>query len=465
MNHWNMLYLVASSTVLFRSAIPTPDTMTLHEVGNDAHHKELEQKSPDDKSAILEATQSKATAPPSAPDGGLAAWLQVAAAFMIFFNTWGMANTFAVFQTYYESGDLFVASSSDISWIGSTQAYLLQLLGLMAGPIYDRGYLRPLLVTGSFFVVFGYMMLSLCTEYWQALLAQGFCIGIGGGLLFVPTVSLLPTWFSAHTGLAIGIASSGSSLGGVIYPIVFYRLIPRIGFPWAVRVLGFIALATFIAPVALMRMRIHPPKPRAIIDWSAFRDLRFMTFTLSIFIVFIGNSVLIIYISFYPTNRGFTDVALGFYIAAIFNAASCLGRIVPNAISDRIGVFNTFSPVVLVLSITIFCMLAVKNTAGMVVEAIVTGFFSGVIVALPPVCFAVLTENKSLIGTRIGQGFAIGGIGLLIGGPTAGAILGTHEPLNWTGLWVYGGITVCVAGVIIAGVRVRKTGMVLKVKA
>lgn len=407
--------------------------------------------------------QNAKPSPP--PNGGVTAWLQVAAAFMIFLNTWGIINTFAVFQTYYESGELFLASSSDISWIGSIQSFLLQVTGLVAGPIYDRGYLRLLLVTGSFMIVFGFMMLSLCTEYWQALLAQAFCVGIGGGLLFTPTVSLLPTWFSTRVGLAIGIASSGSSLGGVIYPIVLYQLISSIGFPWAVRSMAFIALATFVAPVAVMKMRVRPPKPRAIVDWSAFRDVPFMIFTLGVLIVFIGNVTLIFYISFYPTNRGITDASLEFYMVAIFNAGSFLGRIVPNAISDRIGVFNTFAPITLLLGMTMFCMLAVHSVAGMIVEAIITGFFSGVVVALPPVCFAVLTENKAVIGTRIGQGFAIGGLGLLLGGPTAGAILGSAEPLHWTSLWVYGGATVCVAGLVLISVRVMKVGPRLKIKA
>jgi MFS family permease len=416
-------------------------------------------------SDIKEIDVANSSKPPPPPNGGLAAWSQVAAAFLIFFNTWGMINTFAIFQTYYESGELFVASSSNISWIGSIQSSLLQLTGLVTGPIYDRGYLRLLLLTGSFMVVFGYMMLSLCTKYWQALLAQAFCVGIGGGLLFTPTVSLLPTWFSTHTGLAIGIASSGSSLGGVIYPIILYRLISQVGFPWAVRSMAFIALTTFVAPVAVMRMRVHPAKPRAMIDLSALRDTPFMLFTLSVLIVFIGNSVLIFYISFFPMNRGFTSTSLAFYMVAIFNAGSFLGRIVPNALSDRIGVFNTFAPITLFLGVTILSMLAVRNTAGMVVETVITGFLSGVVVALPPVCFGILTTNKSVIGTRIGQGFAFGGLGLLIGGPSAGAILGTNEPLNWTGLWIYGGVTVCIAGIVILVVRIMKVGSVLKVKA
>jgi hypothetical protein len=84
-------------------------------------------------------------------------------------------------------------------------------------PHLDRGHLRLLLLIGSFGVVFGFMMLSLCTEFWQALLAQGFVIGLGGGMLFVPSVAILPTYFSTKIGLAIGLAASGSSMGGERY--------------------------------------------------------------------------------------------------------------------------------------------------------------------------------------------------------------------------------------------------------
>ncbi|KAJ3528442.1 hypothetical protein NM208_g10198 [Fusarium decemcellulare] len=382
---------------------------------------------------------------PEPPNGGLVAWLQVAAGFVLFFNTWGMISAFSVFQTYYESGELFETSSSNISWIGSIQCFLLQLTGLIAGPVYDRGYLRLLLATGSFMIVFGLMMLSLCTQYWQALLSQAFCVGIGAGLLFVPTVSVIPTWFSTHIGLAVGIASSGSSLGGVIYPIVLYRLISRVGFPWAVRSIAFIALATFMAPLAVLRMRAPVPKPRRS-----------------------GGLVSVprrpLHGLYDGPDRGFTDTSLAFYMAAIFNAGSALGRILPNALSDRIGVFNTMTPLTMLLGVTMLCLLGVHNPTGMIVEAVVTGFFSGVVIALPPICFHVLTENKSMVGTRIGQGFAIGGLGLLIGGPSAGAVLGTADPLNWTGLWVYGGVTACVASVILFGVRMMISGFTLSTK-
>lgn len=87
------------------------------------------------------------------------------------------------------------------------------LVGALTGPIYDAGYFRALLAVGSFGVVFGFMMLSLAKTYWQVILAQGVCVGLGAGCLFVPSVAILSTYFSTRIATAMGIAASGSSLG------------------------------------------------------------------------------------------------------------------------------------------------------------------------------------------------------------------------------------------------------------
>lgn len=165
----------------------------------------------------------------------------------------GFSHRFDVFQTYYESAEKFHSSSSDISWIGSIQALSLLVVGALTGPIFDRGGFRWLLLIGSFGVVFGHMMLSLCHTYWQVLIAQGFVIGLGAGCLYVPCVAIMPTYFTTKIGLALGIAASGSSTGGIIYPIMFYKLIDQVGFGWTVRILGFVSLATLMFPLSVMQ--------------------------------------------------------------------------------------------------------------------------------------------------------------------------------------------------------------------
>lgn len=147
------------------------------------------------------------------PNGGLRAWLQVAGSFFLFFNSWGIINTFGVYQTYYQTGILRGENPSTISWIGSVQAFLLMLVGALTGPVYDAGYFRYLIAVGSFLVVFGHMMLSICTQYWQAFLAQAICVGLGTGCLFVPSVAILSTYFTTKIATVMGLAAAGSSLG------------------------------------------------------------------------------------------------------------------------------------------------------------------------------------------------------------------------------------------------------------
>ena len=90
--------------------------------------------------------------------------------------------------------------------------------------------------------------------YWQVLLAQAVYFGPGQGCLY--SLHCGDTQhFTTRKAFAIELATSGSSLGGVIYAVVFSKLHPRIGFGWATRVLDFISLATCLVHISVMRVR------------------------------------------------------------------------------------------------------------------------------------------------------------------------------------------------------------------
>ena len=108
-------------------------------------------------------------------------------------------------------------SSSDIAWIATTCAFILLFSGIVTGPLFDHGYLRSLLVAGSILEVFGIMMLSLSTEYYQVFLSQGICIGIGGGLLYIPSIAAAAASFDASKrarmmGLIVSATGIGKSI-------------------------------------------------------------------------------------------------------------------------------------------------------------------------------------------------------------------------------------------------------------
>lgn len=119
-----------------------------------------------------------------------------------------------MYQTYYATSDVLGnASQSQLSWIGSVQAFLILATLVATGPLFDRGYARTLTNVGSVLVVFGMMMTSLASEYWQFLLAQGFCIGLGHGCLFIVLVGQISLTFRRRRWMAIGLAQTGGSVG------------------------------------------------------------------------------------------------------------------------------------------------------------------------------------------------------------------------------------------------------------
>ncbi|KAK2015003.1 major facilitator superfamily transporter [Colletotrichum eremochloae] len=418
-----------------------------------------------DQNALSRDGAKQPPNPAAKPDGGFVAWMQVVGGFILFFNSWGILSCFGVFQTTYESGALFKESSSNISWIGAIQYFVAMITGFWAGPIYDRGFLRTLLLLGITGVVVGHMLLSLCHTYWQVLLAEGFLIGTGSGCLFFVCVSTLPQYFDRNLGLAAGIATSGSSFGGIVYPIAFYYSVDKVGFPWAVRIIGFIALATLVVPLCVMKMRIKPGVARSFIDWTAFRDGRYMAFVVGTIFSSISILILNTYISYFGANRSLVDDAMAFYIVSIFNAASCIGRILPNFLSDTFGALNIFAPFMIITGVVSLCMTAVDSEGGVIALAIILGFLSGSYPSMVPVCFARLTKDKSKIGTRMGMGYAMASLGYLAGGPGGGAILGTIDPLEWNGLWTYCGVAAFAAGFIYVALRIYITGWKFRSKA
>jgi len=107
--------------------------------------------------------------------------------------------------------------------------------------------------------------------------------------------------------------------------------------------------------------------------------------------------------------------------------------------------------------------IAVTHAGGLIVVALLFGFFSAAILSLPPIGIVSLSPNLAVIGTRFGTTCAVASLGILIGTRVSGAILGT--PRNYVGLQVYAGIVLLVGAVLSVVSRVLKAGPRIMVKA
>ena len=132
--------------------------------------------------------------------------------------------------------------------------------GPFVGKIFDDYGPRYLLSVGGFLHVFGLMMASISNEYYQFLLSQAICSAIGASMIFYPAFTCVSTWFFRKRGAALGMVAAGSSLGGVILPIMVVKLIPEVGFGWAMRICAFLILALVIFANLTVRSRIAPTR-------------------------------------------------------------------------------------------------------------------------------------------------------------------------------------------------------------
>ncbi|ANB15604.1 Mch5p [Sugiyamaella lignohabitans] len=359
---------------------------------------------------------------PLPPNGGVMAWLQVLGGFFALFNSWGIVNAFGSFQAYYSTVLLSNESQSAISWIGSIQGFIIVASGLFTGRLVDAGYARYMTIVGVFLVVFGFMMTSLSYSYYQVLLAQGIAVGIGANLLFISVLSVVPQYFTTRRAAALGLVVSGSSLGGVLYPIIVERLLIEVGYPWTCRIVGFIALATGSVTCLVMKPRIPARKSGPLIDVPSLTDAPFIVFSIGNFFGYISMFIPLFFIPSFTIYKGHSE-ATGIYMSSVINAASVFGRTVPNFVADKIGPFNTLIPAVGCVVIITFCWIAVESLGGIIAFCIFYGFFSGVFISLAAPCMVSLTKNLNILGTRIGMSFFITSFGLLCSGPVAGALL------------------------------------------
>jgi len=289
-------------------------------------------------------------------------------------------------------------------------------------------------------------------------------VGIGAGMTFIPSVAIVGTYFSTKRSTAMGLGATGSSIGGVIYPVVLRRLILEIGLPWAIRVVAFIMLGTLLISITVMRPRLPPRKAGPLINTAALKDPVFMVWLLAVFFIFIGLYTPFFYVETYALNLGI-DADLSFYMLIIMNAASVPGRIFPSWVADKVGNLSVMVPSVLISGIVLLGWIAVETQSALIGVSVLIGLTSGSIQAVLAATVPFLMPDLSKIGTNIGMTLFAAGLGLLIGSPVAGAILDDQSKgsvLDFKGCMAFAGSTVVVGGILLAVVRVMKMGFAIK---
>ena len=267
------------------------------------------------------------------------------------------------------------------------------------------------------------------------------------------SMTAVSQYFNKKRASALGIAVSGSSIGGIVIPIALSKMLngTSLGFGWSVRIIGFVMapMLAFCCVAVKSRLRSHEST-----FWipAAFKDPAFNLLTAAQFFLFLGMFAPLFFIPTYAVMQGM-EVTLASYLLAILNAASTFGRVIPGILADKFGRFNILAIAGISTGITILCLDQAKTTAGLVVYSIAFGFTSGTIISGGTAAFTSIVKDTRNMGTYMGMGMAVAALAALIGPPVNGTLIdrngGFREVSIFSGVvCLFGGVLVFVGKVV-----------------
>ncbi|KAM3496925.1 hypothetical protein MY10362_009706 [Beauveria mimosiformis] len=307
----------------------------------------------------------------------------------------------------------------------------MSFMGPPIGVLFDRYGPEKLLVVGSFLHVFGLMMASISTQYYQFLLSQGVCSAVGVAAVFLSSIACVSGWFDRRRGLAFGLLATGSSLGGVVLPIMVTRLIDGVSYGWAMRTGAFLIGALLVVSICTVRRRtgIVPQTHFTAAQMRApFAEPAFMLILGGLFLIPFGLYTPINYLPTAAVDGGMGQ-QLAQYLVAVYNGASLVGRLSSGILADRFGRFNAFVASCYVAGVLVLAMwIPGTDNATTVAFAALFGLSSGAYIALLVALVAQVSPLRE-IGYRNGVASLAQSVGGLLSTPIAGAIM--TSPAGW----------------------------------
>ena len=371
-------------------------------------------------------------------------WVVVAAAFTLMFVGFGAAYSFAAFFAAFEGE--FSASRGDIALVFSLCAFLWFSSGAPGGMLADRFGARRVAIAGVVCLVLALWAASVAQSLSVLYAIYSIGIGIGVGLVYVPSVGAVQPWFGANRAFASGIAVAGIGAGNFAGPLFAAWWIGLFGWRGA-----YLALAVFVlllggVAASLLRTRTKTtsqtegmPLPEAL------KTAPFWLLFASLVLSCIGLFVPMVHLSPYATDAGYSP-AQGVALVSLIGVGSLAGRFTVGAPADRIGRLPSLCAMYAGLGVMFLLWYVAGAYWMLVVFAIVFGVCYGSCVALLPTIVMDLYGPRAVSGI-IGCLYTGAGIGTLLGPWLAGVAydtVGSYQLAILAGAVFSAGAAACV---------------------
>ncbi len=346
---------------------------------------------------------------PSVPETELKRWLALGLLFL--------AQMIAIGSISYGFALLLkpLAEEFDLPRAQVNMGLMAVMVGMaVSGPLIgralDRLSGRLVLSVGTLLFAAGWAVIASANTVIVALLAAFFLLAPGGTALGpVAASTLVSRWFEKRRGLAIGISSIATSMGGVAIVPLLALLIAADGWRNAMMLFGLAssALLFLIGWLVLPsgRPSAQTPAAQAATDQSSaekpvWQQRDFWLIVLAVGTVFGSNGALLSCLVAYATDRGFT-LAEGTAIVSTISAVAMLGKLAVGALSDKVDPRWLFIIVIILNGVLLSTLVAMPSYTVLLTISALSG--------------AALGGATPLWAVIVGRRFGLAQMGTVIG--------------------------------------------------
>ncbi|MBI2552939.1 MAG: MFS transporter [Candidatus Rokubacteria bacterium] len=372
-------------------------------------------------------------------------WVVVGGAFAVLFMAYGTQYAFGVF--FSALLDEFGWSRASLSGIFSLYAFLYCVIGLPAGRLTDLWGPRVVIAIGGAVLGLGLAGMSRVSALWHPYLFYGVVAALGMSTAYVPCNATVVKWFVRQRGLALGVASSGGSLGTFALPPVAAALVGAVGWRWAYVLFGagIFLILNLVATVMRRDPELLGLSPdggpglataagqaAAETQWPLRMAIRTGAFWL-IFGIFTATWIPVflplVHIVPFARDLGMSPLVASTVLSAL-GIAAVVGRLVMGAVSDRIGRKPALALVIALQAAAFLGFTLVGGLPSLYLVALGFGFSYGAVSTLFP---AIVGDffGREQAGSLVGFLFALAGSMAAWGPLFAGAIYDATGAYTW----------------------------------
>jgi MFS family permease len=312
---------------------------------------------------------------------------------------------------------------------GATTAYYLfsALLVVFVSDAIARLGVREFVMAGAACFGASIALLAMISAPWQ-LLAVYLLMSFGWSAMSVGAITnILGLWFDRRRGLAISLALTGASFGGIAIIPALVFVIEKVGFAAAMPIASALMLAILV-PITLLwiaeprsqpRSRQSAEPPPAQTRWTrrtALRSFRFWTVSAPFALALLAQVGFLVHqIAFLEPTIGRAQAAAAVALTA---GMSILGRLALGPLIDRLNQRATAAVSLVGQAAALLVMMETKDVAALLAACAVFGLSVGNLVTLPALIiqreFAANSFGMLVaLSTAIGQFTYAFGPGLL----------------------------------------------------